>query len=305
MTQQNFSFRAMNTNVEICFLPANSMEDSEFTALMTDVQFLFEQVEDTCSRFRPDSELSRLNEMAAQTNRAENWFPVSTLLCDLLIAAEEAYHDTDGIFNPGLLRHLQTAGYDLSFEKLQPQPMKKSEALLTAPGLPFHLNAKHKTISLQPHAQLDLGGIAKGWTVDRAVAHLRRFGAGFVNAGGDLRVFGQTKEPWNIGVEDPFAPDRDVASLQMSSGALATSSTVKRRWQQGSIWQHHLLDSTTGRPSTSAIATATVTAPTAVQADVWAKTVLFLGPERGADFLRRRNQQGVVVHHTRNVQFVK
>ncbi|KEO84630.1 FAD:protein FMN transferase [Tumebacillus flagellatus] len=330
------NFRAMNTNIEVCFQPAQPMEAADMQTLMTDVQLLFEQVEEIASRFRPDSELSKLNAAVAERSggprsrlesvsgprfRLESataelggdgedtltWMPISSMLCEMLKAAEDAFYETEGIFNPGLLRHLQTAGYDDSFEKLPAKRDSRGEADAELPlptVLPFQLDLRQKAIRVQPGTQLDLGGIAKGWTVDRAARHLRQFGCGFVNAGGDLRAFGQPQEPWNIGVADPFDPERNVAELQLSTGAVATSSTVKRRWQQGSAWQHHLLDARTGRPSNTTIASATVTAPTAVQADVWAKTALLLGPKRGAEFLQRRKQKGVFVEHSRHVQVV-
>lgn len=296
-----FSFPAMNTKVRIWFEPAQELSPTEFAGFQTDMQLLFQQIEDTCSRFKPDSELSRINADGADGKP----LPISPLLYDLLQEAKRAYQDTNGLFHPGLLRPLQAAGYNASFENLQPQTDAEQELPLPTPELPFHLDSWNRTVTLRPDVQLDLGGIAKGWTVDRAVSYLERHGRGYVNAGGDLRVFGQVEEPWRIGVEDPFDPKQDLAILTLHHGALATSSTVKRRWQQNSTWMHHLIDPQTGRPSTSSIASATVTAPTAVQADVWAKTVLLLGPERGAEFLQQKKQQGVVLEHSRRLHVIQ
>lgn len=145
-----------------------------------------------------------------------------------------------------------------------------------------------------PHS-IDLGGIAKGWCADRGAELLASSGCGYVNAGGDLRLFGQKKAAWKIGIEDPFSPERNKAILHLTKGAAATSSTWKRRWLAGKSKQHHLIDPRTGQPSKSDIISATVMAPTAVQADIWAKTLLILGEAEGSDWIRARGLQAIVI----------
>ena len=285
----------MNTTVELLL---RTEEDEQAEQAMLDVQELFFQTERICSRFRPDSELSQLNRSPGQP------FNVSALLDTALLAAYSAYQHTAGLFNPGILPNLEQAGYDKTLE----QVLARTNAARSLPALPVDpafpvewLDRTKRQVRLLEGRQVDLGGIVKGWTVDRAAAHLARFGAGFANAGGDLRVFGKNDEPWEIGIADPFEPDQDIAYIPLSSGALATSSSQKRRWQQGDAWNHHLIDPATGLPSSSRIVSATVTAPTCKQADVWAKTVLLLGPEQGLEWIAKRGAHALLVDAERKI----
>ncbi|TCP52184.1 thiamine biosynthesis lipoprotein [Tumebacillus sp. BK434] len=299
MNSYSHSFRAMNTGVELKLVPQQPLSAHELQEILTDVELLFQHVEGVGSRFRPDSELSQLN--AAEGREVG----VSPLLFDLLTAALAAYEETQGLFHPGLLTQLTEAGYDKSLELLEPSA-EEAHFTCDAPSAmaPFTLDAARKTVQAAPGVQLDLGGIAKGWTVDLAAGYLRQLGHGFVNAGGDLHVFGRRANPWKIGVMNPFAAEEQVGVLNLRHGAVATSSTYKRRWQKGARWLHHLLDPRTGRPTDSEIVSATVVAPSAVQADVWAKTVLLLGADAGTDFIRQRGARAVLIDQHQHVRSV-
>jgi FAD:protein FMN transferase len=303
MSERQFSFRAMNTNVMIWLDANQGVSSKEIVEVFEDTRLLFDQVEQTCSRFLPDSELVKVNQSPLRA------VAVSPMLYELLQAALDAFDETHGLYHPGLLVPLENAGYDRSMELLRAEgavaslvnmkPWKRSEEP------PYELDRHRKSVYLYADRKIDLGGIAKGWAVDRAAKHLGQWGKGFVNAGGDLRVFGHEDAQWNIGVEDPFSPKYDVAVLTVNKGAVATSSTVKRRWKQGTEWKNHLIDPRTGSPTKSEIFSATVTAPTAVQADVWAKVVLLLGMERGIAWIREREQRAVLVDQFRQVRSVE
>lgn len=303
MSERQFTFRAMNTNVMIWLEANKGVTSKEIVEVFEDARLLFEQVEQTCSRFLPDSELVKVNKTPTRE------IAVSPLLYDLLHAALEAFDETHGLYHPGLLVPLEHAGYDRSMELLREtgatvrnvdlKPWMRSEEA------PYELDRQRKSVYLYDNRKIDLGGIAKGWTVDRAAKHLGQWGCGFVNAGGDMRVFGGEEKKWNIGVEDPFSAKYDVAVLTVNKGAIATSSTLKRRWKQGSEWKNHLIDPRTGQPTKSEIFSATVTAPTAVQADVWAKVVLLLGMERGMKWIREREERAVLVDQFRQVRSVE
>jgi thiamine biosynthesis lipoprotein len=124
------------------------------------------------------------------------------------------------------------------------------------------------SITLGRGARLDLGGIAKGYAVDRAVAILAADGPCLVNAGGDLAVAGGA---WPVAVEGT------ELTLELTAGALATSGRDRRTWQRGGEERHHLIDPATGRPATSELLRATVVAPTAVEAEVLAKVAFLTG----------------------------
>jgi thiamine biosynthesis lipoprotein len=137
---------------------------------------------------------------------------------------------------------------------------------------------------------LDLGGIAKGEAIDRALAVLAAAGCagGLVEIGGDLRCFGRRPggRPWEILVRDPYRPGESCASLEVGEGALCTSGDYFRYTEIEGRRYSHILDPRTGRPAGQA-SSVTVLAPRAVVADAWATALSVLGPE-GLDRVESR-----------------
>jgi thiamine biosynthesis lipoprotein len=134
---------------------------------------------------------------------------------------------------------------------------------------------------------LDLGGIGKGWTVDRVAKSFGSFQSYAVDAGGDLYAAGTQADgsPWTVGVEDPFRPGSDIMTLAVRERAVATSTVARRRWNLAGQVQHHLIDPRTGYPTDSGVASVTTVAGSVAQAEVLAKAALLLGPEAGGRFL--------------------
>ena len=146
---------------------------------------------------------------------------------------------------------------------------------------------------------LDLGAIAKGWAVDRAIAKLEAAGIrnAIIDAGGDLRVIGGRpgKGSWRIGVQHPREPGRLLMTFDLSDTAISTSGDYERFFMEGGVRYHHILDPVTGMPARGC-QSVTVLAPTAAEADACATAAFVLGPERGIAFLRaRRGVRGVIV----------
>lgn len=284
-----YRFNSMSTIVQI------SINQELFANDLMPVYKLFEQIERTCSRFRDESELSHLN------RQIDKEVKITRELFLLLKAAEGFYLKTDGIFNPGILSAIENSGYKESIEWIKGQEVNipQASAPTAVTSLPFLLNDVQQTVRL--FSKIDLGGIAKGWVIDRAAELLEQMGFGFINVGGDIRILGPLPRPLNIGIEDPFDPERIISSIQVKSGALATSTSMKRRWLVNGDWRHHLIDPRTGEPSESTIVSATVTAPSAVEADVWAKTTLLLGEEKGQDFISKTGNRAVVINQAREI----
>jgi thiamine biosynthesis lipoprotein len=134
-------------------------------------------------------------------------------------------------------------------------------------------------VELDPGTRLDLGGLAKGYAVDRAVELLSRYGACLVNAGGDLAVGGgPVATVWPVSVPTPDAP----LTIGVRSGGLATSGRDKRRWRRDGAEQHHLIDPITGLPAESDLLRVSVAAPSAVEAEVLAKWLFIAGEDEAA-----------------------
>jgi thiamine biosynthesis lipoprotein len=295
-------FRAMNTDVlAIVVAGAGAPDHAAAEAALDDVERQFATVEACASRFRPESELSALNQSAGRP------FAASPLLFELVASALRVAGATGGAFDPTLLDALERAGYDRSFERLSragdavPAPSPAPVHGQATPGSGWQgvgLDHVARTITLPPGCRIDLGGIGKGWTVDRACALLREWGFRYfaVDAGGDLYAAGVTGDgfPWTVGVSDPADPDRDIAVLTLDGQAVATSTTARRRWVAGGEVRHHLIDPRTRHPAASGVASATVVAETVARAETLAKAALVLGPEAGRVLLAQEGVAGLL-----------
>jgi thiamine biosynthesis lipoprotein len=273
-------FRAMNTTITLgaeCPYP-----DQVFDMAQESI----ERYEARFTRFKETSELSALNRAGGE------WFSVSPDMLELLIAAAECHQATNGIFDPSILLDLQAVGYTQSFDQLckhGASPARSNDSL--AQRITFsamEIDALRGRVRLPKGMQIDLGGIAKGWIAER-IARLMALSctACAVNAGGDMFLMDQPsgQTAWEIGLEDPHNPVRDLMVLRVEGGAVATSSVVKRAWRQGETPQHHLIDPRTGKPAETPWLCVTVFAPKAVQAETFAKAILIVGPEHAQSLL--------------------
>jgi len=289
------TFFAMSTDVT-AIVVADRRRAAAARQALEGVESLFREVEARLTRFRPDSELARLNESP------ETSFSASAVLFSVVEAAVGAARSTDGLFDPTILGALIRAGYDRSFELIPAQtPATRSPMPAfnrRRAWQDVRLDPSRGTITLPRGCGLDLGGIGKGWTIDRAAEILSSFDGFAVDAGGDMRLGGTQADgsPWTVGVQDPFAHDRDLLTLAISNRAVATSSTMRRRWQMDGQPQHHLIDPRTGLPAETSVVAATVLANSATLAEVCAKVALLLGPAEGLAFLERETDvEGMLV----------
>ncbi len=256
------TFRAMGTDVEI-LLDARPDGDAELA--LARAEFEFARLEALLSRFRPESELSRLNE-AGELAAGEE-------LREVVALALDARARTGGRFDPTVHDAVVAAGYDRSFDDLADSGTTKA---VPAGG---GVRVEGTRIALDPGVRLDLGGIGKGYAVDRIATWLAPFGPCLVNAGGDLAVAGVPPGgSWPVGVDTPRGP----LTLGVREGALATSGRDRRRWTRDGEEQHHLIDPVTGRPAATDLVTVTVAAPTAVEAEIAAKSLFLAGSQAAA-----------------------
>lgn len=256
------SFRAMGTEVSLIGPEGHQGLDGAFEQVRT----TFDREESRCSRFRGDSELSWINAGAGGRTL------ISSGLAEIVGLALEAARRTSGRFDPTVLHAVVAAGYDRDFDEV----LAGARAALhpSAPcGRWDEVDLRGRELRLPPGVGLDLGGIAKGWTVDLAVGAALRAGLpwALVNAGGDLRIAGHLPGGLEVAVQDPEDATAELARLRLLSGALATSSVTRRAWGPD---LHHLIDPSTGAPAAGRILQATVWAPTCVEAEVAAKEVL-------------------------------
>ncbi len=251
---------------------------------------LVEDLESRWSRFRPSSEVSRINA------RAGHAVPVSSETADLVGDAVAWWHATSGRFDPTVLAAVLDAGYVRSFAA-GPGPIGDGAPVPGCADLAVDHDAG--TVRLPAGVGLDLGGIGKGRAVDLVVASLTTEApGGLVDLGGDLRVWGEPPagtSGWPIAVED-LRSGRQAALLFLAAGAVATSTTLRRHWQVGERRAHHLIDPATGRPCDGELVAVTVVGAEATGSEVLAKAALVAGTVRAAtELLERAGVAGLLV----------
>ncbi len=270
--RRDLSWRAMGTSARTV-LPGRGAAPAA-----AGIRDLVADLERRWSRFLPGSELCRLN---AQPGVA---VPVSVETLALLTDAVAWWAITGGRFDPTVLDAVEAAGYVRPFGE-GPGPRRPARR---APGLGgVVVDGAAGTVTLPAGVRLDLGGIGKGRAVDLATERCGHLAGGLVDLGGDLRVWGTPPDGgagWPIAVNDLRDGER-IAVLGLAAGAVATSSTLRRRWGEGAGGQHHLIDPATGRPTDGDLVSVTVVAATATGAEVLAKAAIVAGTVAAATAL--------------------
>jgi len=227
------------------------------------------ELEQRWSRFRADSELSRLNAAGGEPT------PVSPDTERLVRLAVRAWQSTGGAFDPSVHDALVGLGYDRDFaagpsrdSDYRPRPAPGCAGIEIAPG----------SIQLPAGVRLDPGGLGKGLAADLITAELLALGCAgaCLNVAGDLRVRGAGPDGpgWRIGIDDPHDHRRLLLELTLDDGGCATSSVRGRQWGAG---RHHLIDPSTGLPLAGELVAVTVLAPDAAVAEALTKAVLVRG----------------------------
>lgn len=243
----------------------------------------FETWEAKLSRFRPDSELNRLNRSQGRLT------PVSAVLWNVLQAALNAYEKSGGLVTPAVLDALEAAGYTDTFDHIEPLQRDDGRVPHPVPGLEgLEMRLVSHSVRLPLGIRLDLGGVGKGWAAHNAMRRLEEFGPSFVDAGGDIAISSCKKngDPWLVAIDDPRAPGDNLGTLRLGRCGVATSGKDYRRWRKNGAWQHHIINPRTGRPADTDVLTATVVAPNVMDAEMAAKTVLIMGCQEGLDWLQ-------------------
>jgi FAD:protein FMN transferase len=297
--------RLMATDVSIQLAVAPEEREAAERAADAGMAWL-DEVDQRLSRFRPESDLSRLNANAGR------WHDASEILYTGVERALAAAQSSVGLFDPALLPQMEAWGYDRDFAAIAHREIGPLRSHTGASGVwqAIELDPERRRIRLPAGVGLDLGGIAKGWAADMVLEqHCADFTHTLVNVGGDLRLRGgpQPGAAWSVGIRDPRGEVEgahaavgeagsgsarpDLAAITFSRGGLATSGAVRRWWLRDGVRTHHLLDPRTGAPARvwtgeaemtdeagdPLIATATALAPTAARAEVAAKVALLRG----------------------------
>jgi thiamine biosynthesis lipoprotein ApbE len=251
---------------------------ADLTAAKTAVDQVVRAVDLAASRFREDSELSRLN---ATPDRD---VACSPLLTSLIAAALRAARLTGGAVDPTIGSAIKLAGYNTDFAQVAADGVAINLVVSRIPGWQaIAFNEASRTVRVPRAVEIDLGATAKAMASDlAAAAALARIGDGgvLVSLAGDIAVAGEPPaEGWLIQAsEDSGAPiEQGEETIGIRSGGIATSSTTVRRWIRGGVALHHIIDPATGLPSDGPWRTATVVAGTCVDANIASTAAIVMG----------------------------
>jgi thiamine biosynthesis lipoprotein ApbE len=280
------TWRALGTGVRLV------VSEGDLDAARSAVETVLRDVDLAYSRFRPDSEISRLNERAGTT------VAISALFADAIVAALDAAERTGGAVDPTVGRAMRAIGYDVDFDLVPRQDGPIHVRLEPVPGWrTVDLSVVRSEVRIPEGVELDLGSTGKGLAADRAAAAALRVLSEssdrgrtpapgvLVSLGGDIAVAGEAPpDGWRIllAEDSETPPDAGGEVVAIDRGGLATSSTTVRRWTRGGITYHHLVDPWTGASVRSPWRTATVVAATCVEANAAATAAIVLGTEAPA-----------------------
>jgi len=285
-------FRSMGTIIDI---RAFGGDEAHLSEGIEHVRRLFERRHRRWYPWRPDAALARVNRQlrAGQPAKADNE------LIELLREARRVEQASGGRFNPAIGGLVRLWGFDQPppYADRAPSDATIQDWLASQPSLSDLVLRNGRIESNNKAVQLDLGGIAKGATVHRAVELFRDAGAhaALVNAGGDLRVFGQPPgRNWRIGIRDPN--DGVLATLEPTSGEAVFSSGDYERYQETGDGgrRGHVLDPRTGEPAQGAIH-ATVVTDDATRADAAATALLVAGADEWRSTARAMGLNSVMI----------
>jgi thiamine biosynthesis lipoprotein len=287
---QRTTWRALGTNADL-------LVTGDLDRARAAVERVLGEVDETYSRFRPDSELMELNRRAGDT------VELSPLLARAIGAAIRAAQLTDGLCDPTIGQALLRIGYDDDFSAVAASGAPIELRVERTPGWrTLRFDATARTLRAPEGVSIDLGSTGKALAADLAAeaavtAIDGGHGAGggaLVSLGGDLAIAGAVpRDGWQVRIADDssLAPDAVVPGqpaevVTVHAGALATSSTMVRQWRRGRVTVHHLIDPRNGLPARSPWRTVSVAAATCVDANAAAMAALIRGDD-GPAWLER------------------
>ena len=292
--------KAMGTSVHLIAFPSAKLDEAATKRALERAYEEMLRLEKVLSEWRPDSEVSAINQGAGK--------PISVGADTFAVIDKSVWAGT-----------VSNGSFDITFQSMS-ELWKFGDAAETQPKVPteaevlakkklvdyrrLRLDPKSRSVTVPAGVRIGLGGIAKGYIVDRAAALLRSAGLGdfLVQAGGDL--FGSGRKPdgsrWVSGIQDPRAPQgRYFAMIELENHAFSTAGDYARSYVVGGKRYHHIIDPHTGYPAT-ACRSVTVWAPDAFIADAIDDGIFILGPEKGLKLIESIEGAGAVIVDAKN-----
>ncbi|MEJ0087377.1 MAG: FAD:protein FMN transferase [Pseudomonadota bacterium] len=263
-----------------CAVELWSEDKAAGEAAITSVFDDMKRIDRLMSTWKEDTEISKVNREASR-----HPVKISKELFDLLVTSVQYSELTQGAFDITYA----SVGYLYDFKKgVHPDQKAIDKAL---PGINWRhmkLDAKKTTVYFtRPGMRIDLGGIAKGYSVDRGIEILEKQGItrAMVNAGGDTRIIGDRfGKPWVVGIRDPDHEGKTFLRMPLENTAFSTSGDYERYFDEDGKRFHHIIDPKTG-DSARKCRSVTIISGNATRTDALTKSVFIMGPEEGIKFI--------------------
>lgn len=270
--REPLTFPALGTTAAVLVEPDDALAPaSEIVTAEIDA------IDRACSRFRDDSELTRVNRASG------SWVDVSPLFLEALEVAQRGARLTDGLVDPTIGSALRVLGYDRDFEHMAPGGPPIRVAVGRAPGWQsIEIDRSALRVRVPRGVELDFGATAKALCADRAAREIARAtGASvLVSLGGDVSIAGPRRDGgWAVFIADDHSARIEHADerISLASGGLATSGTTARRWTRGKQLLHHVIDPASGLPALEHWRTVSVSAATCVDANIASTAAIIMG----------------------------
>jgi thiamine biosynthesis lipoprotein len=278
-----YSGNAMGTVVHVYLWT----DDEAKAAKAADAVFTeMKRLDGVMTTWTPDSEVSKVNQAAGEKPVA-----VSKETYEVIERAHNIAKRTNGVFDITVGAYKGLWKFDEDMDGTLPDPADVKRRLANVGWKQLVLDPKKRTVFLKKKGMsITLGGIAKGYAVDKCVALLRA--QGFVDfmvqAGGDMFIAGKKgATPWVVGIRDPRgAPDSMFALTPIEDHSFSTSGDYERGFVKDGVRYHHILDPRTGQPA-HASRSVTVRAKDAFTADAWSKVLFILGYKESLALIKR------------------
>ena len=287
-TRLSFSGLTMGTYYRVTIIRSRSM--SEPHRIQTGVERVLETINWQLSTYRPESELSKINASPETV-----WLEVSPEVAHVVTKALEISRLSSGTFDATIAPLINLWGFGPDKQSVYSHKDKRITEALGKIG--HHLlEVKEAPAAIRksrPDLHVDLSGIGKGSAVDKVADHLARAGAEhfLVDIGGDMRArrASSIEATWRIGIERPsIGSSRTVHRvINVGDGALATSGNYRNFFKTAGFHYSHIIDPRTGAPVNHDLASVTVIAPTAEEADAWSTAFMVCGPDAGLELAER------------------
>ena len=269
-------FPAIGTTVRVVVTDPDVLPDAERLT-----REHLDALDRAVSRFRPDSEISRLA-AAAITGPATH--AASPVLAGSLRAALRAARLTDGLVDPTLGRAMEAAGYDADLDEVRDGALRTPRGADVPGWRQVVIDPVTDVVEVPAGCLLDLGATAKAHAADEIARHLAAAlpGGVLVDLGGDIATGGAVPAGgWQVGVEGPTGTVRQVVALRRGQ-AVATSSTRLRTWRTTDGRRHHILDPRTGTTAVTPWAQVTCVGVSALEANAASTAAVVLGDDAPA-----------------------